>query len=125
MHKLIALAVGVIDLPGCATHATLSVLSQPPGAYITEKGSGKALGMAPVNSYYEGASLQGFKDTEGCYLVQGLEARWVSGARGATMDSIRLCGGSTDGYYASPLFQLSRWQHGADNMQVKAEHPST
>lgn len=97
MIKVILL-VALAFLSGCATHATLSVMSQPAGAYITEKVSGAALGIAPVNSYYEATTLQKFKDGQGCYLVRGFEARWVSGARAATNESIRLCGSSTGGY---------------------------
>jgi hypothetical protein len=43
-----------LALVGCttATHATLTVSSQPPGAYLTEVGTGRGLGLAPAASYY-------------------------------------------------------------------------
>lgn len=97
MNKMVSV-IALVFLSGCATHATLSVLSQPEGAYITEMVSGTALGIAPINTYYEAASLQNSKDAQGCYLVRGFEARWVSGARATTGESIRLCGSSTGGY---------------------------
>lgn len=85
-------------LAGCATHATLSVYSQPLGGYVTELGTGTVLGIAPVNSFYEETVLKDFKDSQGCYLVKGFEARWVSGARAATVDLVRLCGSPTGSY---------------------------
>jgi hypothetical protein len=91
---LCALAVA-----GCATatHATLAVYSQPPGAYLTEVGTGRALGIAPAASYYEAQVLQNHKDVHGCYVVKGVEAHWVSGARAMT-DPVRLCGSATGSY---------------------------
>ena len=37
------------------------------------------------------------KDVQGCYVVKGVEARWVSGARAMT-DPVRLCGSATGSY---------------------------
>ena len=88
-----------LALAGCATatQATLAVYSQPPGAYLTEVGTGRVLGIAPAASYYEGQALQNHKDAQGCYVVKGVEARWVSGARAMT-DPVRLCGSATGSY---------------------------
>jgi hypothetical protein len=88
-----------LALVGCvtATHATLTVYSQPPGAYLTEVGTGRVLGIAPAASYYEGQVLQQYKDVQGCYVVKGVEARWVSGAQ-AMPDPVRLCGSATGSY---------------------------
>jgi hypothetical protein len=97
MWLLIAL-LSVAVLAGCATQASLSVYSQPPGAYLTEVGTGRVLGIAPAASYYQGKVLQNHKDAQGCYLVKGVEATWVSGARAVT-DPVRFCGSSTGNYH--------------------------
>ena len=84
-------------LGGCATQASLAVYSQPPGAYLTEVGTGRVLGIAPAASYYQEKLLHNHKDAQGCYLVKGVEATWVSGAQAVT-DPVRLCGSSTGNY---------------------------
>ncbi|TAL64922.1 MAG: hypothetical protein EPN79_13295 [Burkholderiaceae bacterium] len=86
-----------IVLSGCATQASLTVLSQPEGAYITEKETGRSYGVTPVTIVYDSTALSKFKGTDGCYRVKGFEARWVSGAT-ANLNLIRLCGSSTDDY---------------------------
>ena len=94
---LVILSALALASCGTATHATLAVYSQPPGAYLTEVGTGRVLGLAPAASYYEGQVLQQYKDGQGCYIVKGVEARWVSGARAMT-DPVRLCGSATGSY---------------------------
>lgn len=84
-------------LCGCATQASLTVFSQPEGAYLTEKGTGKVYGVAPVTVVYDSKALSNFKGADGCYRVKGFEARWVSGAT-ASLDLITLCGTSTGEY---------------------------
>lgn len=91
-------------LTGCATHSTLTVSSQPSGAYITETGTGKAYGVAPVVVNYDAKALSAHKDASGCYLVKGFNARWVSGATTSSEPTIRLCGSNTGAY----TYQLSR-----------------
>lgn len=99
----IASIIFAIFLSGCATHSNLTVVSQPSGAYITEVGTGKAYGTAPVTVRYDAKAMASIKDASGCYLVRGFEAKWVSGAV-ATTPSIRLCGASTGNY----TYQFSR-----------------
>ena len=82
---------------GCATHASLTIISQPEGAFITEKETGKAWGTAPASVLYDSASLTQHRAADGCYLVKGFEARWVSGTA-ASLDLIRLCGSSSGSY---------------------------
>lgn len=82
---------------GCASYATLTVRSQPTGAYITGRGSYQP-NLAPVSYYFDAAQLAPFKDSKGCYRVAGLSARWVSGATAKSADPIRLCGGVTGTY---------------------------
>jgi hypothetical protein len=41
--------------------------------------------------------LQNHKDAQGCYVVKGVEAHWVSGAQAVT-DPVRLCGSATGSY---------------------------
>ena len=94
----IGLLVGAVALaPGCATRASLAVRSQPEGAFITEQGTGKSYGTAPVIISYDAASLAPYKGGDGCYRVKGFVARWVSGATSA-LSIIRLCGSSSGRY---------------------------
>ena len=93
----LVIVVGAIALGGCATQASLTVQSQPEGAYMTEKGSGKAFGVAPVTVVYDSKALERSKRADGCYLVKGFEARWVSGAT-ANLELITLCGNSSGTY---------------------------
>ena len=92
MLKVTALTL-VAFLTGCATHSTLTVTSQPSGASITEAGTGKALGVAPVVLYYDA-----HKDASGCFQVGGLNAKWVSGATTSSEPIIRFCGSNTGNY---------------------------
>ena len=82
---------------GCASQASLTILSQPEGAYLTEKGTGKVYGMAPATVVYDSNALESFKGSDGCYRVKGFDARWVSGAT-AGLDLITLCGASNGTY---------------------------
>ena len=97
IHRFLALLVIALALGGCATQASLTVFSQPEGAYLTEKGTGKVYGVAPVRIVYDSKALANFKNPAGCYLVKGFEARWVSGAT-ANLGVITLCGESTANY---------------------------
>lgn len=95
--RTLAIICAVLVMSGCATQASLTILSQPEGAYLTEKGSGKVFGVAPVVVAYDANALANHKRADGCYLVQGFEARWVSGAT-ASVDHMTLCGSSTGAY---------------------------
>ena len=97
MLKVTALTL-VAFLTGCATHSTLTVTSQPSGASITEAGTGKALGVAPVVIYYDATALSANKDASGCFQVGGLNAKWVSGATTSSEPIIRFCGSNTGIY---------------------------
>jgi len=92
--------LAAMALSACATQANLTIYSQPDGAYITEAGTGTAHGIAPVTVYYNAASLAQFRAPDGCYIVGGFEARWVSGVT-AALETIRLCGGTTGNYTIS------------------------
>ena len=97
MLKVTALTL-VAFLTGCATHSTLTVTSQPSGASITEAGTGKALGVAPVVLNYDATALSAHKDASGCFQVGGLNAKWVSGATTSSEPIIRFCGSNTGIY---------------------------
>ena len=97
MLKVTALTL-VAFLTGCATQSTLTVTSQPSGAYITEAGTGRAHGVAPVVIYYDATALSAHKDASGCFPVGGLNAKWVSGATTSSEPIIRLCGSNTGVY---------------------------
>lgn len=103
MNKITSLVL-VATLSGCASQSTLTVVSQPAGAYITETETGKAIGTAPTVVYYDSKALTQYKDSSGCFLVKGFNAQWVSGATATSPSLIRLCG-STSGAYT---YQFSR-----------------
>ena len=69
----------IVSASGC-TRAHLIVTSQPEGAYITERGTGKSFGTTPVVLFYDAESLLKYKTANDCYIVKGFDARWVSGA---------------------------------------------
>jgi hypothetical protein len=87
----------VLLLAGCATQATLTISSNPDGAYITESGTDAVIGLTPANWYYDPAKLVNHMDRDGCFLVTGFTARWVSGAT-AELNTLRLCGSKTGVY---------------------------
>ena len=94
---LVLIIVAGFPLGGCATQASLTVFSQPEGAYLTEKGTGKVYGIAPATVVYDPAALAKYKGPDGCFRVKGFEARWVSGAT-ASLELVRLCGSSTGSF---------------------------
>jgi len=93
----LAATILVSLISGCATQASLTLYSQPEGAYFTENGSGKSYGIAPIKVYYDGVELLKHKNSDGCFLVKGFEARWISGAT-ASLKTIRLCGSNVGDY---------------------------
>jgi hypothetical protein len=86
---LVATAMSL--LVGCTQYATLTVNTQPEGAFITETQSGASIGIAPVTISYVATEVAQHPTADGCYLVNGLEARWVSGVT-ASLETIKLCG---------------------------------
>ena len=103
MRNFISLAL-IFILSGCASQSSLTVISQPSGAYITETETGKTHGTAPIVVYYDSKAMSQYKDASGCFLVKGFDARWVSGATATSPPSIRLCGSSSGAY----TYQFSR-----------------
>ena len=85
---------------GCATQASLTIFSEPEGAYITEMDTGKSFGMAPVTVTYNPKLLNLYKNAEGCFVVKGVIARWVSGAK-TIIHPIKLCGSNVGSYDVS------------------------
>ena len=82
---------------GCAsTQATVTVRSQPDGAYFTSvSGTGYADGIGPVTAYYNFSDSTPGKN--GCYRASGFKAQWVSGAS-ATIKTLELCGSPVGSY---------------------------
>ena len=79
-------------MTGCAQYVTLEVASEPAGAYITEIGTKRALGISPIFARYLFTNLEKHKNDQGCYKVSGFEAKWVSGAISRT-DKLLFCRG--------------------------------
>jgi hypothetical protein len=84
---------------GCAvgTQATLTIHTQPEGAFLIEKQTGTSYGIAPKTVIYHAALLHKIKTDDGCFMVYGFEARWVSGVT-ASLDQIRICGSVVGDY---------------------------
>lgn len=89
--------VVAILFAGCTHNLTLTISTHPEGAYLTEAGSGRAVGTAPMTVNYNLEQLSKHKDVNGCFLVNGFEARWVSSAS-TTSGNIRLCPNQSGAY---------------------------
>lgn len=98
MRQTVTASIVGAAVAGCATQASLTVLTEPAGGYVSEQGGSLTLGTAPAVIVYEAKRLENFKDPGGCYLVRGVEARWVSGAVSRSEPLIRLCGSNTGSY---------------------------
>lgn len=97
MNGLIAVIL-VTTMVGCATPGVrITVTSSPDGAYITSEGA--VTGLVPVVAFWDKKQLDGLgRDANGCLLLQGFTATWVSGAV-TTVPTLRHCDKSTDGDY--------------------------
>ena len=87
--------VVIFTLAGCANQATLTVHTQPAGGFVTEPATGFTFGIAPSAGYYNLKSMT--PNANGCYIVNGLQAQWSSGAV-TTLDSVSMCLGPTANY---------------------------
>lgn len=105
MKRLIALGLAAAFLTGCATQQAnrippntvqLTVMSEPAGAFIAEKGT-TIRGIAPLVLSYPATGVP--KDNNGCAVVKGFEARWGSGAAASTNNTLRFCGGGNKFHY--------------------------
>lgn len=99
MKKIVLVTVVVLSAvaSGCATHASLTLRSDPEGAHITEVEADLPHGVAPVTVKYDPTRLEQSKDSADCYLVRGFKAQWVSGAT-TTINPIKLCGSKAASY---------------------------
>ncbi len=86
---------------GCASHATLRILSEPQGAYITDD-SGRLLGTTPLEVSYPIDTNAGT-----CIETDSFSALWVSGVE-AEIPPIVLC----EAGYASTLIHRGFSQPG-------------
>lgn len=82
---------------GCATQATLTIYTQPEGAFITERGTGTSFGASPVTVSYDPLALSRHMNSKCCFLVKGFDAHWVSGVV-ASLGQIELCGSRYGSY---------------------------
>lgn len=89
VHVLVGLFVASL-LFGCGSRS-LTIVSQPSGASVTELYSRKYIGDAPVTVKYGLSSLEKNKTSSGCYLVNGFLVKWPSGSYTLTDGKIELC----------------------------------
>ncbi len=66
--------------------------SVPSGALITTPDGSRQFGVAPVIVEYPG-DPQHYRD--GCHMVEGVKAQWISGATQMSANPIALCNGPT------------------------------
>ena len=92
-------------LVACTNHTQLTFVSQPEGAMITEISGVNKIGTAPTEKSYDAASMSSV-DSEGCYKLNGVEARWVSGAV-ERMPELKLCDGIKVSYTVTLVRPLS------------------
>ena len=92
IYKATLTAVVCLAITGCAK-PKLTVFSQPEGAYISDL-SGNAFGVAPVTLNYNLDDLKKHRDSNGCFLVGGIQGTWPSGASSSS-GTIKLCVVST------------------------------
>ncbi len=83
-------------LVACTNQIPLIFVSIPEGATISEISTGNALGIAPTRKSLE-IDSQSSLDSEGCYILGGVAARWVSGATVQT-EELKLCDGESGPY---------------------------
>ncbi|MCX7378145.1 MAG: hypothetical protein NTY94_15560 [Alphaproteobacteria bacterium] len=87
----------ILPTVGCSPRATLNISSNPDGAQLVHIGSNAMLGNGTYSGQFDSALLKQHRAPDGCYLVGGIEARWISGAV-TQINPIRLCG-SAQGTY--------------------------
>ncbi|NKB32529.1 MAG: hypothetical protein GKR91_05465 [Pseudomonadales bacterium] len=83
-------------LVACTNNTQLTFVSWPAGATITEITADNKIGIAPTEKSYDDATL-GSVDSEGCYTLNGVEARWASGAV-RRLPELMLCDGINISY---------------------------
>ena len=93
----LAVSICLLGLVGCASQAEIFFISQPEGAIISRLGSNVAFGQAPLTTTFDSSSIHGV-DSQGCHILDGVEARWDSGAI-TQVTELRLCDGNSGNYY--------------------------
>ncbi len=94
----LAAAFLIATIVGCGTPGVnLTITSSPDGAYITSENP--ITGIVPVVAFWDKTTLDSLKrDGNGCLLLKGFTATWVSGAV-TSVPIIRHCDKSTDGNF--------------------------
>lgn len=83
-------------LVACTNDTPLLFISVPEGATISETSTGNTLGIAPIRKSLDIDSLSS-PDSEGCYILEGVAARWASGAT-VQAEELKLCDGKSESY---------------------------
>jgi hypothetical protein len=96
--KMLACALGVALLTGCASQLRITYDSDPRGATLYQ--NGQPFGTTPVTLNYQ--ADQTFRNG-GCMALRGTEVKWASGAS-ASISSLTAC--SSTGY--QQLFTFMR-----------------
>ena len=89
--------VPFIILTGCATQtsqSSVTIFSQPVGAYLVEMNTGTSIGLAPNVAVYDNSLLFTNMDENGCFRLNGWEATWPSGAKATSQQVLLMCGGT-------------------------------
>jgi hypothetical protein len=89
-------AVFFLVLGGCASQATLTVYTYPQGGYISQV-DGVVFGTSPATVVYRPEDLKEHVDDRGCFVVRGVQSKWVSGAT-SQLSPVTLCGAPNGSY---------------------------
>lgn len=98
MKRLAAIGMVAVVLTGCAGQpintVSLTVSSQPAGAYITPIGEPNG-SLATLTRTWQLSEMSRYKkDASGCHLVPGYAAKWGSGASTVSPNYLTICGGA-------------------------------
>lgn len=84
--------LSVALLAGCTT--TVTVVSDPEGAVITNRAGTVSYGYAPVEVPFDKKALEATidpTDPQQCAKIQGFTAKWLSGASAQTETPLYIC----------------------------------
>lgn len=93
MYKKIASTLILFFLSGCSTVATVAWHPELSGATIIEQSTNNQFGSGPLMLNYDYSGQ--VPDGDGCYRVNGVTAKWPSGAVNSTEQFVRICNGAT------------------------------
>ncbi len=90
-RKYAAIPVACAMASACSSQPELRITSNPMGAVVSEKGT-SFRALTPTSLFYD--LDQKSRNSNGCYVVRGIDIRWTSGVTVSSAERISLCGSS-------------------------------